>query len=67
MCQILKFRQVGKFQVERINDKPTVNRYRNDHNPEHCHHNVVEEYQVVNDGKEEKCKKSKADENSKAP
>lgn len=67
MRQIFKFRQVGKLQVERVNDEPAVNRNRDYHYPQHCHCDVVEENQVVDDGEEKKREESKADEDAEAP
>lgn len=43
MRQILEFRQVRKFQVERVDDEPSVNWNRNDDDPQHRHGDVVEE------------------------
>jgi hypothetical protein len=67
MRQILQLCQIRKFQIERVNDKPAVNRHRDYHNPKHCHGDVVEENQVVDDGKEKECEESKADENAETP
>jgi hypothetical protein len=67
MCEILEFCQVGKFNVDGINRKPAINRGGNHHNPQNGHKNVIEEVQVVDNGKEQEGHKSKRNEDPIAP
>lgn len=52
MCQILQFSQVRELQVERVHNEPAIKRDGDDDNPKHCHGDVVEENQIVDDGEE---------------
>lgn len=67
MRQILEFRQVREFEIQRIYDEPAINWDGNDHNPQHRHGYVVEENQIVDDGEEEECEESESSENTPAP
>jgi hypothetical protein len=67
MCQILELREVRELQIQRIHDKPAINRDGNDDNPQNCHGDVVEENQIVDDGEEEECEESESRENAVAP
>lgn len=52
VCQVFQFGQVRELQVERVHNEPAINRDGNDDNPKHCHGDVVEENQIVDDGEE---------------
>lgn len=67
MCQVFQFGQVRELQVERVHNEPAINRDGNDDNPKHCHGDVVEENQIVDDGEEQEREESESGENSEAP
>lgn len=67
MRQIFKFCQVGEFKIQRVDDEPAINRNRDENYPQHCHGDVVEENQVVDNGEEQKREESESSEYSKAP
>lgn len=67
MCQILKLRQIRQLKIQRVYNKPAINRHRNENNPDHRHSDVVEENQIVDNGEEEECEESEADEHTEAP
>lgn len=67
MGQIFELCQVREFKVERVNHEPAINRHRDENDPKHCHGDVIEENQVVDDGEEQKGKKSEASKDPKTP
>lgn len=67
MRQVFELRQIGEFQEKWVDDEPTVDWEGDYHNPKHRHSDVVEENQIVDDGKEKECEESEAGEDAKAP
>lgn len=67
MSQVLELCQIGEFEVERVNNEPSIKREWDNYDPQHCHCNVVEENQIVDDSEEQERKKSEANENTEAP
>lgn len=67
MCQIFESRQIGKFNVKWIDQQPAPKASDDQQNPQENHGDVVEENQVIDNCKEERCKKAQNCKNGKCP
>lgn len=65
MGQILQSTQITQFEVQRVNDKPAINRDAYENGPQESHSYVVFKVQVVDNAEEQGSQKSEYRKDSK--
>lgn len=67
MCQILQSRDAGKLQIARVHQQPTVGSQRQQQRPDDHNEHIVEEHQIVDDGKENEPEQAKEPPHQRRP